>query len=424
MRVLAVVLGSTGDVIPFVALGHRLARDGHDLAIACFPEFGETVLSAGLGFVEVPGDSKAWMKRLLGDASGVADAVKGMRELLGDPAIFDALEGAVRRADIVLYTQFGIAARHLAEAAGLPCVRVQVYPTDPSRSYSMMDPRRNDETWRAPVLHRMADLMMNWALLPSVRTWRSRLGLSRWGLFSDARAMGGEPIPTLYQFSPTLVPPDPAWGDHIHVTGEWLEEPPSSEELPQQVEDFLASGPAPVLVGFGSVVSSAMREVHEVVQRCLLAQGQRIIVIGPEASGSHPHQVLTLPWVPFRPLLPRCQAVVCHGSLGTTGAALRAGRPCLVFAFGGDQQFHGQSVVRSGAGPAYVDVPRDGLGDDLVAGRIADLISGRYDIRASELSARLLPENGVELAAEVVTALAASSQWVGRKPRNTKESCL
>ena len=82
MRVLAVVMGSQGDLLPFVHLGGALGARGHETVIAGFDEFAETIAGRqiqGVEYVSLPGDCQEMMKRLLGDSEGMLDAVRGVR---------------------------------------------------------------------------------------------------------------------------------------------------------------------------------------------------------------------------------------------------------------------------------------------------------------------------------------------------------
>ena len=397
MKALAAVLGSEGDVGPFVVLGRRLAERGHGLVIAGFEEFRSRVRAEGMDYVVLPGNCEQLMRRLLGDTKGVMDAVRGVREMLGDPGIFTALEKAMSGVDIVMHTQFTEVTRLLAAAAEVPSVRVQVYPTEPCRSYSLVDPRRNDGTWRAVAMHRVSNLLMAWAMSPVMRGWRQRLGLPR-------RAGRGSPH-TLYQFSPSLNPPDPAWGAHVHVTGEWLSQASRVEPASEQVEAFLGRGSPPLLVSFGSVSSSHLPPARAWVRELLAGRHIRAIVVDPEYPPGEAEGILTVDRVPFSTVLPRCRGVICHGSLGTTGAALRAGLPCLVVAFGGDQHFHAQAVCRNGAGPAYIDAQRGELTRSVLATRIEELVSGAYDQAASSWSSRLKADPGVDRAVGLLLEL-------------------
>src|SRR5947209_12830626 len=57
-------------------------------------------------------------------------------------------------------------------------------------------------------------------------------------------------------------------------------------------------------------------------------------------------------YAPFRQLLPLCGAVVHHGGVGTTAAALEAGCPQLVLPLAWDQPDNAARVRRLGVGAA------------------------------------------------------------------------
>jgi UDP:flavonoid glycosyltransferase YjiC (YdhE family) len=400
VKALAVVMGSRGDLLPFVHLGKALGSRGHEMMIAGFDEFAESVAGKGIEYVGLPGDCQEVMKRLLGDTDGMVDAVRGVRQMLGDPAIFEVLEGAMAGVDVVMHNQFGEVVRLLGASRGVPSVRVQVYPTEPCRSYSLVDPRNLDGTRRAVLMHRLSNAMMTWAMRPVMKTWRRHLGLGR-GILRGAPQ-------TIYQFSPGLNPPDPAWGPHVHVTGEWRSPDPTACPLDEDVEGFLRRGEAPLLVSFGSVASDRMPDLWEWTREVLAERSLRAIIVDPDHRPGDVDGLLTIDQVPFTQVLPRCRAVLCHGSLGTTGAALRAGLPCLAVAFGGDQQFHAQTVCRNGAGPAYIDAQRGELTRRALGAGVADLVSGRYDDVAGAMPELLSADPGLDAAVELLIGLAGT----------------
>jgi sterol 3beta-glucosyltransferase len=76
-------------------------------------------------------------------------------------------------------------------------------------------------------------------------------GLVDWPFQNGARRA----TPLLYGFSPHIIPTPEEWGPPVHVTGYWfLDAPPGWQPDPGLV-DFLADGPPPVYIGFGSVIS-------------------------------------------------------------------------------------------------------------------------------------------------------------------------
>jgi sterol 3beta-glucosyltransferase len=93
-------------------------------------------------------------------------------------------------------------------------------------------------------------------------------------------------------------------------------------------------------------------------------------------------------------LFPQVAAVVHHGGAGTTGAALRAGRPMMICPFVGDQFFWGRRVKVLGVGPSPIPQAR------LTAERLTDGIRsvvGDQDMRqrAAALGKAIRAEDGI-----------------------------
>lgn len=85
----------------------------------------------------------------------------------------------------------------------------------------------------------------------TVDQWRgTTLGLSR---RADATTpSGGGPAPVLHAISRHVLPRPTDWPPTAEITGYWFS---NSDEttLSESVNSFLAAGPAPVFVGFGSM---------------------------------------------------------------------------------------------------------------------------------------------------------------------------
>lgn len=169
-------------------------------------------------------------------------------------------------------------------------------------------------------------------------------------------------MPFLYAFSPSVVPPPPDWPDWIHTCGFWyLDNPDLDWTPPESLTKFLASGPPPVYIGFGSVIvpdpgifPPNLDELTRTIIDAVVKAGVRAIVskgwssrgqTGPETVFEYPDCIYPLKSVPHDWLFPQCSAVIHHGGAGTTSAGLRAGRPTLIRPFFGDQFFWGDRVT-------------------------------------------------------------------------------
>jgi hypothetical protein len=69
----------------------------------------------------------------------------------------------------------------------------------------------------------------------------------------------------------------------------------------------------------------------------------------PQALGPVPERVHVERWLPLAPLLPRCDAIVCHAGSGTTLAGLAAGLPLVLTPDGADQFVNARACEAAGA---------------------------------------------------------------------------
>jgi UDP:flavonoid glycosyltransferase YjiC (YdhE family) len=115
-----------------------------------------------------------------------------------------------------------------------------------------------------------------------------------------------------------------------------------------------------------------------------------------------PSTVRHCAFAPFRQLLPLCGAVVHHGGIGTTAAALQAGCPQVVLPLAWDQPDNAARVARLGAGLALGPRQRTAahLARALVRVRAPEVRG-----RCRELSAKAGASDGLEVAAGWVEEL-------------------
>ena len=156
--------------------------------------------------------------------------------------------------------------------------------------------------------------------------------------------------PTLYGFSPSVLPKPPDWGEDVHVTGYWFLDEDTSWTPPPALIDFLDRGPAPIYVGFGSMGSRKPEETADMVLQALAQTQQRAMLIsgwGGLRKAALPDTVYMADSIPHAWLFSRVAAVVHHGGAGTVAAGLRAGVPSIVIPFFGDQPFLGPANCRA-----------------------------------------------------------------------------
>ena len=412
MRVTITTGGSRGEVQPYIALGLGLEAAGHEVRIATQAHYEGFVRGSGLGFHSITGDPHQLVSALLEVGTNPIGFARRFRRIL-EPLIEQNLQeylAACRDAEAVVYTPVGFLGYYVAGALGVPRLGGALYPLFSRTRYfpSSIVPfgkLRPRKAFSGPYnyLTYLFSEQLFWQSFraPASRAIKDHLVLPTafWGPFGEMRRRQ-EPI--LYGWSPSILPQPPDWGEWLHTTGYWFLERRGEWRAPQELTDFLDSGPPPIFVGFGSMNNIDPKRLTDIVLRALELTGQRGIVAtgwGGMGGADLPDTVFKVEDVPHDWLFERVKAAIHHGGAGTTSASLRAGIPTIVVPFFADQPFWGWRVAESGVGPEPIS--HRSLRVEQLANAIRRATSDRdMQARAGAMGRRIRGENGIERAVE------------------------
>jgi UDP:flavonoid glycosyltransferase YjiC (YdhE family) len=424
MLITIVTAGSRGDVQPYVALGLGLRRAGHRVRLATHETFRDFVAGYGLEFEALAGDPRAILR---GAAADAWLASGRNRNMLGFVREFRRTAGELveqwlhdywrvcRGTDAVLFSAVATPAHDVARRLGVPSIGAYLQPLSRTAEFPTIgllgaggSARARPGALRGALnyaTHVAAEQAMWQPFRGRVNRWRAEtLGVARAPFLGPYGAMWRERVPLLYGYSPRVVPKPSDWGAHVHVTGYWVLPPDEAWRPDPALEAFLAAGPPPVYVGFGSMTPATAGRLTDVALAALDRAGQRGVLLkgwGSLGEGALPPWATAVGDVPHEWLLPRTRAVVHHGGAGTTGAGLRAGVPSVVVPLGFDQPFWGRRVAALGVGPE--PLPRRRLAVDALERAIARAVGdAAMRERAAALGAELRAEDGVARAVEAV----------------------
>nr|BFD94439.1 glycosyltransferase [Kitasatospora sp. Xyl93] len=414
MRILIATAGSRGDVAPFTGLGTRLRAAGHQVAVATHDTFAESVRAAGLEYRPLPVDPRAELasaqgRRLL-RAGGRPDAVLQLLRLGRKfmPALGDGIADATALGTDLLLTTSTTSAlgQVVAEAAGIPTIGLYLQPLAPTREFApaVAGTRSLGRPGNLLAGHAV-QAMTDQLFVPAVRGLRRRLGLPPIGI---ARARRNHPV--LHGFSPLVVPRPADWHPRLDVAGYWWPADRPDWQPPARLLDFLAAGPPPVFVGFGSlVVPDAERLTATVLAAARTARVRLLLQSGwSELTAEDSDSVLTIGDTPHDWLFPRTAAVVHHAGAGTTAAALRSGTPTVPVPAQLDAPFWAARLARLGVSPGPVPL-RALTADRLATALRLTLDDARYRTRAQAVAAALAGEDGAEKVLTAVQRAAAAA---------------
>ena len=402
MRILIAAAGSRGDIAPYIGLGAELSLAGHDVALATTDAFAPLVRAAGLAFRALPGrpeaqgdlaDRRALMRSAAAFVTelgqGFADAVAQGTDLL------------------LLSTTTAPLGWHLTEATGTPGIGVYLQPTAPTGDFPpVVTGTRSLGRLANRAVGRVALRMADRVYTDAVTALRDRLDLPPLTPAAMRRRQEQANRPVLHGFSTALVPRPSDWRTGLEVTGTWWPYVGEGEQLPAELEDFLAAGPRPVFVGFGSMAAGQGERLSEIAVRALRSAGLRgILQAGSARLAAEGDDILTVGDVPHELLFPRVAAVVHHAGAGTSAAGLRAGVPAVPVPVGADQPFWAGRLAGTGAATAPIPFK------ELTAERLADAL-GRvvrqqtYSLAAATAARHLAGEDGTGQVLKSVERLA------------------
>lgn len=404
MRVAIHTLGTRGDVQPYLAFALGLKQAGHEVLIAAPSQFESFVAGRGIAFAHLPSEYLALLETSEAKAAmaGSAGFMAGFRMLkqfrpIGRKQLTAEWQAARQfRPELIVYHPKAIAAPHVAEKLSCPAVLASPLPgfTPTATFASPLVPFRS--------------------LGPLNRLTHSAMAHSAYTLF---RGMIGEwratelrlaktpekrlrPHATLYAYSSHVVPVPPDWPDTVAVTGYWFLGGDDAWQPDPQLLRFVEGDERPVYVGFGSMPGIDPASLTKLVIEALAKAGKRgVLAVGGGAlradfGVSHAHFVDDAPHAKLFPLMSAC---VHHGGAGTTGAALRAGKPNIICPFFGDQPFWARRIADLGVGPTSIGA-RD-LSADWLAAAIAEATRNPLiQQRANELGEAIRIEDGVASA--------------------------
>eukprot|EP00602_Paraphysomonas_sp_CaronLab_P008597 CAMPEP_0185034326 /NCGR_PEP_ID=MMETSP1103-20130426/24086_1 /TAXON_ID=36769 /ORGANISM="Paraphysomonas bandaiensis, Strain Caron Lab Isolate" /LENGTH=1441 /DNA_ID=CAMNT_0027570941 /DNA_START=187 /DNA_END=4512 /DNA_ORIENTATION=+ len=339
LRIVIMAVGTRGDVQPFALLGQKLRADGHRVRLAthaCFREYVTSFGGGGLEFYPLGGDpvklsefmvkthgcviptDSGILKQLPQNILMLNDIINSCWGACVDPDPHGAVLAGHRprrfMADAIISNPVTYAHIHCAEALGVPLHLMFPQPWVPTKAFphplACMNYGGSGSKWSTEnfLSYQVVERMLWLSLEPFVNTFRKkRLGLPPirrgehgWNLLNTNK------VPFVKMWSRHLVPKPKDWGPHVDVVGFFLEplekadllktavKPvparrdqsssslsvastiPSSDP-PEQLSDFLANGPPPVFVGFGSMVVDDAESLVQVLLEGAAILGVRII---------------------------------------------------------------------------------------------------------------------------------------------------
>jgi UDP:flavonoid glycosyltransferase YjiC (YdhE family) len=413
MRVAILTFGTRGDVQPFLALALGLQRAGHDVFLGAPRNFAKLAAEYDVPFRPMSLDTRKLLerpdvKRAIESGSLWQFLRLRRRWFLHDVVNLDSWNMTADADAVVFRLGDPTAAHSIASKRGIPSIGVMYLPVEPSAELPPLGAGRSRR--RGPRYNRlMSEVSCRfvwWLGTPANNRFRRDfLELPKLPTFAAPPEYMGQNQPSLYAYSPLVLPKPSDWRSDAHVVGYLYLDEPTGWQPPADLCRFLESGPKPVFVGFGSMPSADPTTKELLVLEAVQLVGTRAVIQGAwggTRDGERlPADILSVGTMPYSWLLPRMSAIMHHGGMGTTADAFRAGVPTVVVPHNFEQPYWAQRASELGVCPEPIPFRRLSV-ERLAAAMRTVLNDAAMQQRAAELGGKIRAENGVGRAVELI----------------------
>jgi hypothetical protein len=312
LNVVIMIVGTDGDVKPFIALGLQLMEEhGHRVRLATHEKFRKKVIDSGLEYYPLGGDpeklaSYSSSNRIIPTSFKEADEkLSIMREIIfstygacvkRDPKISaykPPKENDIRNqpftADAIISNPPTYGHIHCAESLGIPLHMFFTMPWTPTIEFChpMAATLTGSKAENYLSYHAMNSLTWT-GMRPIINEFRSNI----LNLKPIKRGENGgslldtNMIPFAYTWSPTLVPRPKDWHENCDVVGFFHSKGESNGPVPSWAKDrnkiieFLKSGEPPIFFGFGSCTLGKTTVEVNLINPITMESSLKIVPLG------------------------------------------------------------------------------------------------------------------------------------------------
>ena len=339
MKYLLFTVGTYGDLNPFLGLGAVLRERGHDVILLTNGRHRDSIMRAGLPFVNV--DEDGLIERYLNDPN-YFDVSKSWKL-----ALQACFLGPMRRTFgvikqesaaqpiTVISSPSGLGARIAHDALGIPLVTIQI---EPNNLRSLHDTAAMPPfllTDKVPRFMKEAQLWIadrcfsDRHLGSAVNSFRAELGLAP--VRRITQHWWNSPQLIIGMFPEWFAPRQPDWPKCFEFAGFAVWEQRTSGQTPDAIRTFVQET-RPIVFATGSNQTASDDYLRTAIETCeqLNCHG---LLLGPgrvPIPESMSQQIRHCAYVPLADILNQAAAIVHHGGAGTAARAIAAGIPQLV----------------------------------------------------------------------------------------------
>lgn len=404
-------MGTDGDVFPYLGLGSVLLKRGHRVTLAAPETYRDRATDLGLKFVSLV--STADVQRMLSNPDLWDPFRSGpMMANWGNPMIphqYELLARLASEPDSVMVANPGVVAARLVQEkqhCRMASLLLQPGVLPSCTAPPSMPGELNIPNWFPQPFRKLYWLAVDFAcyllVARTLNRFRTKLGLSPirrffcWWL---------SPELVIGMFPEWYASPQPDWPRQLRLAG-FSRFDGVPDELPVDIRQFCEAGAPPIVFTLGTGMMHATEFFREAIVACE-SLGVRALLLTkyPDVIPNDlPPTICHYQFAPFRQLLPLCKAIVHHGGIGTTAAALEAGCPQLVMPLAWDQPDNGARIRKLGVGTVLNSRQRQ---SHYLSRALIELTAPETKGRCLSFASKAMNQNGLLAAVEMIEDMAS-----------------
>ena len=395
-----------------MSLAMELQTRGHEPVIATMENYREKIENAGLSFAPVRPDfphpkeqDPELIEKILQPMTGAKFLVEEIIHAALRESYFDLLR-IVEGADLLVTHPAAPAGPLVGYKSGIRWISTVLAPLS---FFSAYDPPAapfwhwtNHLRLLGPrVMKFLLDTMKKPYKAKALASFREEIGVADYGnpIFDGQHS----PHCVLALFSKVFAQSQPDWPTQTQVTGFCFYDGRHEQQMSNELTQFLAAGPPPIVFTLGSTAVWAAKDFFTESIDAAKQLGKRaVLLIGDDRNrpAKLPDSMIAVDYAPYQSLLPNASAVVHSGGAGTTSQALLAGVPTLILPFAFDQFDNAEHARRLRTSRT---IYRKDYRADEVARELRRLLEDKvYSESAKIVSEQLKQENGPKTAADLI----------------------
>ena len=368
-NIVLTTIGTLGDLHPFIALGLALQAKGFRPTLALAEDQVAKARSAGLDAVAIlPSFETIRLNLGLSEEAAVTLLMSDQRQFLEKillPCVSQSARSLLSLATgaaAIISSPFVFAAPIIAEKTGIPLITAVLQPMAMLSPY---DPPATPDFWmmkKAPVT--TVGAAWNTLVYTLMRQVLALLYSRRIDAVRDEYDLPPAGAAHLLEpqrrsalvlgcYSKLLGPPPRDASTAVKIVGfPFFDSRGGGEEpLHPALAEFLDRGAPPLVFTLGTfAVRGAGGFYAEAEETARLLGRRAVLLTGDSSEVQIDGPIARCGYVPHSLLFPHAAVIVHHGGIGTTGQAMRAGRPQLIVPHMGDQRDHAHRIEQLGLG--------------------------------------------------------------------------